>query len=63
VDGCSVVNHPIGGREGVAKARMRGERQGRGSDTEPLGGEGDNKVSIVREAIAPLGKTSDLCAW
>lgn len=39
------------------------ERDRVGALTEPVGGEGDNKVSIIREAIAPLGKTSDLCAW
>jgi hypothetical protein len=43
-----------GGGEGmVCVERARG-----GAPTEPLGGEGDNKVSVAREAITARGKTS-----
>jgi hypothetical protein len=39
------------------------ERAKGGASTEPLGGEGDNKVSIDREARTTLGKTSGPCMW
>jgi hypothetical protein len=35
---------------------MRGERARGGAPIEPLGGEGDSKVSIAREAIITQGR-------
>jgi hypothetical protein len=39
------------------------ERAGRGAPTKSRVGEGDNKISIAREAIIALGKTSGPCTW
>ena len=46
------------GEGGGGEGTMCAERARGGAPTEPLGGEGDNKVSIAREAITARGKTS-----
>jgi hypothetical protein len=57
VEGGSRVDHPINGRRGGGRRHgVQGAREG--ALTEPLEGEGENKDSIVREAIPSRGKTS-----
>jgi hypothetical protein len=57
--GGAVTTHPEANPGREMQSRLTLSQHGvRGATTEPLEGEGDNKVSIARESITARGKTS-----
>lgn len=63
VEGSFGVDHPIGGGERGGKGTRCEERARGGAPIEPLGGEGDSKVSSTKEVITIQGKTSGPGTW